>query len=163
MTLYILAISGADVILGVDWLKTLGRVVTNYTTLSMKFHQSGQPVEICVDVPSGPIHALPSSLNEWSKMDPYLLCSIRTCNPPPTHNNALNRPTLYLKSNLSLPNLPHLPHSNIPYPISRHCSSYISLAFHQPRKCLPLQIPLVPEIQNKEAGFRITLFWHDSY
>lgn len=36
--LFLLSLSGANVILGIQWLKTLGRVVTDYNTLSMEFN-----------------------------------------------------------------------------------------------------------------------------
>jgi len=37
LDLYILPISGANVVFGVQWLKTLGPVLTNDSTLSMQF------------------------------------------------------------------------------------------------------------------------------
>lgn len=46
LDLYILPISGANVILGVQWLKTLGLVLTNYSTLSMQFFHQDQLVEL---------------------------------------------------------------------------------------------------------------------
>lgn len=44
--LYILPISGANVILEVQWLKTLGPVLTNYNTISMQFFHQDQFVEL---------------------------------------------------------------------------------------------------------------------
>lgn len=46
LDLYILPISGANIILGVQWLKTLGPVLTNYNTLSMQFFHQDQLVEL---------------------------------------------------------------------------------------------------------------------
>lgn len=57
MTLHVLPISGANMVLGIDWLKELGTKVTNYTTLSMKFNHLGHFVELCTDVASRPIHS----------------------------------------------------------------------------------------------------------
>ena len=43
---HVLPICGADLVLGVQWLKTLGPVLTDYTTLMMKFIAAGQLVEL---------------------------------------------------------------------------------------------------------------------
>jgi len=61
-TLHLLPISGADVVLGVVWLKQLGPVVIDYTTLSMKFHHLGLPAELRTDVPVGPLPTSPKHL-----------------------------------------------------------------------------------------------------
>nr|KYP49349.1 Retrovirus-related Pol polyprotein from transposon 17.6 [Cajanus cajan] len=52
--LHVLSISGADVVLGVQWLKSLGPVTTDYTSLTMRFHSLGQPVDLNADVPLKP-------------------------------------------------------------------------------------------------------------
>lgn len=39
--LHVLPISGANIVLGVQWLKSLGLVLTNYNTLSMQFFYQG--------------------------------------------------------------------------------------------------------------------------
>ena len=41
---HVLPICGADLVLGVQWLKTLGPVLTDYTTLTMKFMVVGHLV-----------------------------------------------------------------------------------------------------------------------
>ena len=43
---HVLPIRGADLVLGVQWLKTLGPVLTDYTTLTMKFMAAGHLVEL---------------------------------------------------------------------------------------------------------------------
>lgn len=48
--------------LGVDWLKQLGSVVTDYTTLSMKFHHLGHFVKLSVDVDFGHVHLSPKQI-----------------------------------------------------------------------------------------------------
>ena len=50
VTLRVLPLSGADVILGVEWLRTLGPVVTYYTTFTMKFTLFGKPIHLRADV-----------------------------------------------------------------------------------------------------------------
>lgn len=44
--LYVLPISGANIVLGVQWLKSLGPVLTDYNTLCMKFFHDGRLVEL---------------------------------------------------------------------------------------------------------------------
>lgn len=43
---YILPISGADIILGIQWLKTLGPIITCYASLSMQFHWKGSTISL---------------------------------------------------------------------------------------------------------------------
>ena len=44
--LHVLPISGADVVLDVHWLKSLGPMLTDYNTLTMKFVHSGNIIEL---------------------------------------------------------------------------------------------------------------------
>ena len=44
--LYVLPIAGTNIILGVQWLKLLGSVLTDYSTMSMKFFYDGQLIEL---------------------------------------------------------------------------------------------------------------------
>jgi len=44
--LYVLSIAGANVILGVQWLKSLGPVLTDYTKFSMQFFHNGRMVKL---------------------------------------------------------------------------------------------------------------------
>lgn len=44
--LYVLPITGANVVLGVQWLKSLGPVLTDYNTLSMQFIHEGRLVKL---------------------------------------------------------------------------------------------------------------------
>ena len=52
--LFGLALSGADMVLGVQWLRDLGPVTTDYTSLSMTFTLLGSPIQLRVDVPLAP-------------------------------------------------------------------------------------------------------------
>ena len=47
--LYVLPIVGANVILGVQWLQSLGPILTDYTTLTMQFFHKGSLVELRED------------------------------------------------------------------------------------------------------------------
>lgn len=67
VSLHGLPISGADVVLKVEWLKNLGLIITYYTTLTMQFTHLDLLVELCADVAShvtspDPIHPSSSSL-----------------------------------------------------------------------------------------------------
>lgn len=46
MDLHVLPIVGANVVLGVQWLKSLGLVLTDYNSLRMKFFHAGTFVEL---------------------------------------------------------------------------------------------------------------------
>ena len=48
--LYILPISGTNVVLGVHWLKSLGPVLTDYNTLAMKFFYEGKLITLQGDM-----------------------------------------------------------------------------------------------------------------
>lgn len=43
---YVLPISGADVVLGIQWLKTFGPIITDYKSLSMQFHWKGSTIRL---------------------------------------------------------------------------------------------------------------------
>lgn len=38
----ILPINGVDLVLGIEWLKTLGSIITDYSTLTIQFQLLGQ-------------------------------------------------------------------------------------------------------------------------
>ena len=43
---HVLPICGADVVLGVQWLKSLGPILTDYATLTMKFISNDKLIEL---------------------------------------------------------------------------------------------------------------------
>lgn len=47
--LYVLPISSTKIILGVQWLKSLGPILTDYNTLTMKFVHNGTIIELSGD------------------------------------------------------------------------------------------------------------------
>ncbi|XP_014511566.1 uncharacterized protein LOC106770264 [Vigna radiata var. radiata] len=51
---HVLPISGAEVILGIQWLKLLGPIITDYSKMTISFMQEGRRVELTADIPSGP-------------------------------------------------------------------------------------------------------------
>ena len=58
--LHVLPISGANVVLGVQWLKTLGPVLTDYSTLSMQFIHNDQLITLQGD-PEASLSSMSSS------------------------------------------------------------------------------------------------------
>jgi predicted aspartyl protease len=44
--LFVIPLSGAELVLGVQWLKTLGPILTNYEKLTMSFTKDGQQIEL---------------------------------------------------------------------------------------------------------------------
>ncbi|MCH90112.1 hypothetical protein A2U01_0011019, partial [Trifolium medium] len=51
--LHVLPLSGADVVFGVQWMKSLGPILTDYNDLTMKFIAAGKIVELKGDCNSG--------------------------------------------------------------------------------------------------------------
>ena len=57
LPVYLLPISGADLVLGVPWLKTLGPHIADYNALSLKFYVKDTFVTLYGDTPKGPSQA----------------------------------------------------------------------------------------------------------
>jgi predicted aspartyl protease len=51
-SLYLLTLRGCDMVLGVDWLSTLGPILWNFTELTMKFTQQNREVVLRSLVPA---------------------------------------------------------------------------------------------------------------
>jgi Retroviral aspartyl protease len=49
LDLFVLDIEGTNVVLGIQWLATLGPILTNYDTLTMEFCLQGQQIKLCGD------------------------------------------------------------------------------------------------------------------
>ncbi|VFQ98572.1 unnamed protein product [Cuscuta campestris] len=62
--LYILEIHGPDIILGMQWLQTLGKVSHDYSQLTVEFSWKGSPVVLRADVP----HPRPISYSQFCTM-----------------------------------------------------------------------------------------------
>ncbi|MCH87636.1 hypothetical protein A2U01_0008513 [Trifolium medium] len=62
---YLLQISGADVILGSTWLATLGPHVADYAALTLKFFQNGQFITLQGE---GNVEASPAQLNHFRRL-----------------------------------------------------------------------------------------------
>jgi len=67
---HILPLCGADVVLGVQWLKTLGPVLTDYTSLNMKFITGGKLIELKGDRERDLEQVTPSQLRRLLHTNP---------------------------------------------------------------------------------------------
>lgn len=65
--LFQLPISGADIVLGVQWLKTLGPVTTDYSSLKMSFTFPSQPTSLSADIPMLPSPASAQQLKHLAQ------------------------------------------------------------------------------------------------
>lgn len=54
VSFHLFPISGADAVLGIDWIKRLGPVTTDYAEFLMHFNHSGQDISLKADVVVGP-------------------------------------------------------------------------------------------------------------
>ena len=63
--LFVLGLSGADIVLGVQWLQELGPIVTDYTSRTMPFTWLGAPVQLTADVPLLPA---PASVHQFHRL-----------------------------------------------------------------------------------------------
>lgn len=98
--LFQLPLGGANIVHGVQWLKTLGPVTTDYSLLTMSFTYMDQPVSLRADIPLTPSQRRPNKLNAWPKpivSQPYT--SLPVCLTQPTlshhkHPILLSTPTL---------------------------------------------------------------------
>ena len=87
--LHVLPISGANVVLGVQWLKALGPILTNYNTLCMQFFHGGRLVEFAGENKSTMNALTPSQFRRLSRTQGagiYCHISILTDNPDPTES-----------------------------------------------------------------------------
>ncbi|GAU36702.1 hypothetical protein TSUD_16140 [Trifolium subterraneum] len=91
--LFILPLSGAELVLGVQWLKTLGPIVTDYEKLTMSFCSDGQQIHL-TGVPKGnleeanihQLHRLLSTDAIDTFLHLHLISPESTINPPtPSH------------------------------------------------------------------------------
>jgi hypothetical protein len=63
--LFVLPLSGADIVLGVQWLKTLGPILTDYEHLTMQFMKDGLLVQLIGEPKPSPLE---SSLHQLRRL-----------------------------------------------------------------------------------------------
>lgn len=83
--IFVLPLSGAELVLGVQWLKTLGPILTDYEALTMKFVKEGQRVQLLGRKKPSPLesslHQL-KRLTDTRTLNTYL--NVQLVSPPPT-------------------------------------------------------------------------------
>lgn len=130
MDLHVLPICGANVVIGVQWLKTLGPILTDYNALSMQFFHEGHLVEFQGDTDLAPDLHTPPQLRRLIRkqgVSAYFHISITPTvfpsNQIPSHQLPLEVQHLFHKFSA----LFHEPHS---LPPSRPTDHHIHLNPH---------------------------------
>ena len=114
--LHVFPLCGANLVLGVQWLKSLGLVLMDYNTLSMKFICDGRIIEFQGDIDSSLHLITPPQLCRLFRKEgvsSYFHIHITPTNLPPTQTNTDHLPspiqnliaqfTPFFQSPLSLP------------------------------------------------------------
>jgi len=111
---HVLPIRGADVVLGVQWLKSLGPVLTDYTSLTMKFIYGGKLIELTGDRDMTIDQISPSQLRHLMdtsntsiyfhiQMEPHTTTSLPLAHPIPTFQNLLAKYSSLFQPLMTLP------------------------------------------------------------
>lgn len=72
--LYVLPIAGANIVLGVQWLKTLGPVLTDYSLMTMKFFYDQRLIELRGDTDLTINMLTPPQLRRFLKLNEHASC-----------------------------------------------------------------------------------------
>ncbi|XP_061359504.1 uncharacterized protein LOC133303598 [Gastrolobium bilobum] len=91
LDLYSLELKGADIVLGIQWLSTLGPILTDYSQLSMNFDHNGNNIQLQGHRPDNPILISSAKLNKLLVTDSYtscLMCFNHTPSPIPSNPTA---------------------------------------------------------------------------
>lgn len=115
--LFGLPLSGADLVLGVQWLQGLGPITTDYTSLSMTFTHMGLPVHLIADVPITPPSASAHQLRHMLQTQAVaaLLLLSPLLIPPPYSPTTIHHLMPYP---ISWPNSNTSSRSHLNYPLS---------------------------------------------
>jgi len=89
---YLLHISGVDLILGANWLKTIGPHVADYESLNLKFLYDGKFVTLQGDINHGPMQHIRRMVNTNSIAEVYSMKIV--------DSNAQSFPSLELPANI---------------------------------------------------------------
>ena len=124
-----LNLCGADLVLGVQWLKSLGPVLTNYNDLTMKFLHSGRVVELKGDTNFELCAISPPNFVDWCKLmelvhifphlpigsrvpfEPNSFCFRHSSNSLPNYPIWTPLPTIHSLTTISTHKSPYSPHS----------------------------------------------------
>jgi hypothetical protein len=84
LDLFVLPLSGAELVLGVQWLKTLGPIVTDYEKLTMSFSKDGETVHLAGVPKPGPEEANLHQLHRLVETHAIDTCVCLHLNPTTT-------------------------------------------------------------------------------
>lgn len=173
VTLRVLPLSGADIVLGVEWLRTLGPIIIDYTSFTMHFTHLGQPVTLHADVQfnTDPIsaHQVKRMIHTHSTSGLFHLSLLLVNKPkppvdPPHPISAINELLLQFSSLFQQPSiLPHLANmiiisTSFPQLTSLTSGLIDILIFKKLKSKNRLQHCLIPALSNQaEALFQCVL------
>ena len=104
LDLYHLPLCGADIVLGVQWLKLLGPITTNYQTLTMTFIHMGQNITLSAIAPSTPSIASAHQIKRLAQTHSIsALFHITTTPLPCSPTSFSSSPSVSLTENTSIP------------------------------------------------------------
>jgi len=97
MDLHVLPLYGTDLVLGVQWLKSMGPILTDYNELTMKFIHDGNIIELKGNTNSGLHSITPPQLRRMIKTDnvsAYFHIRILSSEPPSIKTNTIPYPKI---------------------------------------------------------------------
>lgn len=157
-----LPIGGADIVLGIQWLKRLGPIITDYDSLTMQFFHQGHLVEFRADAPTKPTDALAqevksllqtnaASLDQKKKTNAasalFHINISHTDTTPNTHTTSLNEPTPQIEPHSQTdPAIPFLSHPQleITYLLEKYRALFNAPSEPTPPRNITHKIHLLP-------------------
>lgn len=103
--LFQLPLGGANIVHGVQWLKTLGPVTTDYSLLTMSFTYMDQPVSLRADIPLTPSPASAQQIKCLAQTHSISALYQLTCVLDPTHFESPQTPHPIINTHPSLDHL----------------------------------------------------------
>ncbi|XP_061361231.1 uncharacterized protein LOC133305112 [Gastrolobium bilobum] len=104
LDLFVLDLKGADIVLGVQWLATLGPIMTDYAQLLMTFSHNGMSINLQGDPPNLPTAISSSTLGKLMSLNTIascLMCFATTTTKASStveHTSSLNHPISDIQS-----------------------------------------------------------------
>lgn len=97
MDLHVLPLYGTDLVLGVQWLKSMGPILTDYNELTMKFIRDDNIIELKRGTDSGLHSITPAQLCcmiKTNSVNVYFYIHILPFEPPSIKTNTTSTPRL---------------------------------------------------------------------
>ncbi|XP_061356472.1 uncharacterized protein LOC133300905 [Gastrolobium bilobum] len=91
LDLYVLDLQGADIVLGVQWLATLGPILTDYGKLLMSFEHHGNTIQLQGQRPDTSLMISPAKLNKLIASNAYTSCLM--CFTQSAHTSTITTPS----------------------------------------------------------------------